>query len=186
MLFILIYKKTRNLYFAVLESRARHKKNMKSGIFVFVFVILTNTFYAASTSVFAEENLRKKYALPTHVQLKPFDAPTNSLSGRMAPVTVFLEAFDKEKIGLICQYQPRIMDAIMMQLYRSPLKVTDGTLDLTGVAGRLITPINRALGRRLVKSVYVVRGVKAMSRGAVSRLPFNASGCKGVKDLEKR
>jgi hypothetical protein len=47
--------------------------------------------------------------LPTQVQLQPFQAPTDSRYRRMAPITVFLEAFKKKKVGEICRLQPRVM-----------------------------------------------------------------------------
>jgi hypothetical protein len=45
--------------------------------------------------------------------------------------------------------------------------------------------LHQALGRHLIKSVRVASGAKAMSKGSVSRLPFNALGCEGIKGLKK-
>jgi hypothetical protein len=126
------------------------------------------------------QDLREKYTAPTHVQLKPFMAPVQG--GGSKPITVFLESFDKDWIGIICRHNPRIRDTITAMLYRSPLR--RGHDDLQGLAGQLVVPVNRALGRYLVKSIYIVEGAREMSKGAVSRLPFNASGCKGIKNLD--
>lgn len=133
-----------------------------------------------------EKKPKKSFALPTHVSLRPFQAPTNSRYIQMAPITVFLEALDKAKIGEICRYQPRVMDAIMVELYRKPLKIKGRSLDLTGVADSWLLPINQSLGNNLVKSVYVVAGARSSKKGPSSRLPFNASGCTGIKGLEKK
>jgi hypothetical protein len=132
-----------------------------------------------------EEDLARKFALPTHVQLRPFPAPTTSRSGATLPITVFLEALEKEQVGRICHYLPRIMDAIMIHLYSHPLPVNDRRIDLGGTARNMVGPINRALGGTWVKSVYIEKGAREMSKGSVSRLPFNAAGCKGIKDLKK-
>ncbi|MEX2451293.1 MAG: hypothetical protein WD407_10595 [Rhodospirillales bacterium] len=130
------------------------------------------------------EDLAKKFALPTHVQLRPFPAPT-SRAGAALPITVFLEAVEKEQVGRICHYLPRIMDAIMVHLYSHPLPVNGRQIDLGGTARNMVAPINRALGGAWVKSVYIEKGAREMSKGSVSRLPFNAAGCKGIKDLKK-
>jgi hypothetical protein len=49
-----------------------------------------------------EQKPKKSFALPTQVQLQPFQAPTDSRYRRMAPITVFLEAFKKETVDEIC------------------------------------------------------------------------------------
>ena len=54
-----------------------------------------------------------------------------------------------------------------------------------GLPEIMVPYINQALGYPYIKSVHIVAGAKTMSKGAVSRLPFNASGCKGIKDLKK-
>ena len=158
-------------------------RKMKSRFLLVAIMIATSVFLTVPVLAATLEDLRKKFSLPTHVQLKPFQAPTKT--GQMAPITVFMEAFSKDKIGLICQYQPRIMDALMTQLYRTPLKLSGRSLDLTGVADKMLLPINQALGDNLVKSVHIEAGARSMTTGSVSRLPFNASGCKGIKDLLK-
>jgi hypothetical protein len=149
--------------------------------------IVSSVYLAFSPAAAAkkEESLREKYSLPTHVQLRPFPAPTTSRHGRMVPITVFLEAFIKEKIGLICSYQPRVMDAIQAQLYQSPLKYNGKSVDLTGVSKQWLKPINQALGGDLVKSVHIELGARTVRKGSSSRLPFNASGCTGIKNLIK-
>ena len=152
-----------------------------------LLVLIASTFWVVSNAAMATqlEDLRKKFSLPTHVQLRPFQAPT-SRSGRAAPITVFLEAFDKEKIGLICKFQPRIMDVLMSQLYKHPLQVNGRSLDLTGIAEGWLAPINQSLGHDLVKSVYVIQGARSVTKGSSSRLPFNASGCTGIKKIQEQ
>ena len=68
---------------------------MRNGQFI-LFSALVVTVLLGYTASANAEDLRKKYALPTHVQLKPFTAPT-SRPGRMTPVTVYLEAVNKEQ-----------------------------------------------------------------------------------------
>lgn len=130
------------------------------------------------------QDLREKYKAPTHVQLKPILAPVHGRRGNV-PITVFLESYDRNWIGSICRHNPRIRDAILMALYQSPIQLRNQENSLRSLSSHLVMPVNQALGRNLVKSVYVVSGAKAMSKGSVSRLPFNASGCKGIKDLQK-
>lgn len=157
-----------------------------AGLTALAFVLGIICFAPNAALAKEEQSLRQKYALPTHVQLRPFPAPTTSRRGHTVPITVFLEAFQKEKIGTICAYQPRVMDAIFTQLHYAPLKLHRGSVDITGVSDRWLKPINVALGSNLVKSVHIEVGDKSIRKGASSRLPFNASGCTGIKDFEKK
>ena len=110
--------------------------------------------------------------------------PVQSGQGTV-PITVFLESYDRSWVGTLCRHNPRIRDAVLTELFQSPLPVRSTGYDLQDLATHLVAPINQALGYNLVKSVYVVYGANKMTTGTVSRLPFNASGCKGVKDLKK-
>lgn len=130
------------------------------------------------------QKLREKYTAPTHVQLKPFFAPVQGKGGT-APITVFLESYDKNWVGTICRHNPRVRDAILTVLFQYPLRRQGRGYDVNSLAPYLAAPVNQALGRNLVKSAYVVQGAKQMTKGSVSRLPFNASGCKGIKDMKK-
>lgn len=128
------------------------------------------------------QELWEKYTTPTHVQLKPIFAPVQSGRGT-TPITVFLKSYDKDWIGAICRRNPRIRDAILMVLFQNPLRRQSEGYNVNSLAAQIVTPINQALGRNYIKSAYVVEGAKQISTGSVSRLPFNASGCKGVKDM---
>ncbi len=130
-------------------------------------------------------DLREKYTVASHIQLKPFMAPSQGAGQRTVPITVFLESVDKKWTGTICRQNPRIRDTILMVLYQSPIRIRGGEMNLKGLPEIMVPYINQALGYPYIKSVHIVAGAKTMSKGAVSRLPFNASGCKGIKDLKK-
>ncbi|MEQ8194452.1 MAG: hypothetical protein RIB59_08175, partial [Rhodospirillales bacterium] len=132
------------------------------------------------------QSLQEKFAPPTYVQLKPFMAPVREGDGTgTTPVTVFLESYRSDWIGTICRHHPRIRDVVLTLLFQAPISAAGGPDDLENLEYNLVEPINMALGHNLVKSVRVVHGAKKMSSGAVARLPFNSSGCKGIKDIRE-
>jgi len=74
---------------------------------------MTNGGSSVKLAKSSTQELKEKYTTPTHMQLKPIFAPTQS--GRMTtPITVFLEAYDKDWIGTICRLTP----AFGMPFYR--------------------------------------------------------------------
>ena len=57
------------------------------------------------------------------IPLKPIMAPITGASQYYAPITLFIEAVNKDHIQKICQYRPLIVDAILQVLSRQPIPV---------------------------------------------------------------
>lgn len=132
-------------------------------------------------------DIREMIEPPSHVQLLPLSAPLRNKNPGTTPVTVYLGAVNKYDVGEICRRAPVVNDAILRELYADPIPVRNRMLVLDGIGTRLVAPINRALGRTLVKEVFIVAGAQSMGGGVVSKLPFgSSSGCTGIKDIMDR
>lgn len=133
-----------------------------------------------------EMSLRERYALPSHVQLRPMMVPIHHRYQNVSVISLFLEADVKKQVGKICHKVPRVRDAVLRILSSEPIPTRRGKLVLDGVAGRLIGPINAVLGETRVRSIHIEAGmVSAQSSGGLSRLPFaSINGCKGIKAIE--
>jgi len=143
-------------------------------------------------TAFAKEkkNIKDEAAwiVPSHIQLAPIMVPVEGR--RSAPVTMYLEARNKKFVGNICNYVPRLRDAIFKELSRHPVRVSRKKLVLKGVPRRLLAPMNRAIGnqdigRNQIKQIFVVAGATKMGGGSISRLPFaQINGCHSVRRAE--
>jgi len=122
-----------------------------------------------------------EWVVPSHIQLSPMMVPIISKKTSTAVVSMFIQVTSKEHVGDVCRRLPRIRDAILRTLSRSPIPVHRNKLVLKDVSGRLTMPIDRALGGGMVHSVYVVPGALQMNTGSVSRLPFASNGCKTIR-----
>lgn len=133
-----------------------------------------------------EQSLREKYALPTHIQMRPIMAPVRHRHQSVSAISMFLEANHRRQVGAICRKVPKIKDAVLRVLSREPILTRRGELVLDGVASRLIGPINRALGDTGVKALHIEPGaIRLGNKGGLSRLPFaTINGCKGIKKIE--
>jgi len=128
------------------------------------------------------------WIVPTHIQLAPVMIPVEGR--RSAPVTFYLEARDKKFVGNICNYIPRIRDAIFKHLSRHPVPVSHRKLILKNIPQRLINPMNQSIGNQIIgnhqiKEVYIVAGAVRMGGGSISRLPFaRINGCQSIRRAE--
>jgi flagellar basal body-associated protein FliL len=144
-------------------------------------------------SVDAAEKKKKvkdeaSWIVPTHIQLNPLMVPVKGR--RTAPITIYIEAADKKFVGNICNYVPRMRDAVLTVLSRKPIRVKGRKLILKGLPRQLLGPMNKSIGnkvigKRQIKDVYVVAGAVRMGGGSISRLPFaRINGCQSVRRAE--
>ena len=99
----------------------------------------------------------------------------------MAPITLFIEAVNKDHIQKIYQYRPLIVDAILQVLSRQPIPVIRRKLDLRNLPAQVLAQINRALGAEIVWAVYVVPGANAKGNNT-DLFRVSSSSCKIIKD----
>ena len=142
---------------------------------------------AASEDASKKQTLEEMFALPSHVQLLPINAPIDYPSPNTTPITIYLRVNDPEQVGAVCKNAPRIADAIMQELYARPIPVKDRRVVLEGLPERLLKPVNKTFGKRMVSEIEILFGAQSMGSGTVSKLPFgSAGGCTGVKDMLDR
>jgi len=132
-----------------------------------------------------------------HVQMRPMMALVSKKgTNRTAnlAVTVILTVKSKSKVGPVCNYGPRISDALLRAWDRKPLTL-DYLFDRGKSGGktnvsyrrnksqkkedkRLIRAINKALGKKDVTGILILKGALSMGTGAITKLPFsNVNGC---------
>ncbi len=138
----------------------------------------------------------------SHVQMRAVMAPVKPRDGssRMAqiPVTPVLTVVSKEKVGHVCKLGPRITDALLRMWFEKPIVMTNlfdpattgervyrinKTPEQQTEDRRLIDEINAALRDELISEILVVKGVRQMGGGALSKLPFaSVLGCAELEE----
>jgi hypothetical protein len=120
----------------------------------------------------------------------PAGAPTLDLTSFMAPVrmvdntlaakpfTVVLEIADSAVVTDVCRMMPRIMDAVLQDLYRMPIPMADeARMELKGLDERLRDVVNQALGRELINATHVFQGMRSGGGGGGSKFA-NSRKCR--------
>ena len=132
--------------------------------------------------------------------LVPVQRRPGSLSTVNIPVTPVLTVIQKDKVGHVCKLGPRITDALLRAWHAKPMTV-DQMFDLDKVQEktyrisktesqqaediRLLTAINGALQDKLVTEILVVKGIRKVGGGAISKLPFaSVLGCAELESAD--
>lgn len=157
---------------------------------------------AAPMSAEAEQlKLKRSFGLrgngESHVQMRSMLAPVRrnakSRSTVNIPVTPVLTVLSKDKVGYVCTLGPRISDALLRAWYAQPMVISyifdadktkekvyriSKTTEQKAEDARLIAIINKALGDELITDILVIKGIRQMGGGAISKLPFaSVLGC---------
>lgn len=157
---------------------------------------------ATPSSVGAEQlKLKRSFGLrgsgESHVQMRSMLAPVRrnakSRSAVNIPVTPVLTIVSKDKVGYVCSLGPRISDALLRAWYAQPMVISyifdadktkekvyriSKTTEQKAEDSRLIAAINKSLGDALVSDILVIKGIRQMGGGAISKLPFaSVLGC---------
>ena len=126
----------------------------------------------------AAEAAKKKgvqeWVQPTHIQMSPMMIPVGNQS---APMTFFLEAVKADRVEEICEHMPRVRDAVLRVFSRSPNPVSKRRkIILKGVEGKILKPINKAIGKREVKKIYTKVGAVMFGNAKIKKRPFAIIG----------
>lgn len=141
-------------------------------------------FPSAAQSAKDKATAKEPPVVPTHVQLTIPNAPLLNRDPPSTAVTFYLKAADKKALGVICDYAPRLNDALLRHLQANPIPVQGRSLNLAGVGGKALGPINGALGQPLVSEVEVLAGVPGGGAKKVITLPFgSAADCRTIKEV---
>ena len=128
----------------------------------------------------AEERARAAVKEPIHLRLSTVEVPVGRGGQRFEKITVVLDVAGEADVETVCLLSPRIRDTLLLALSKDPIPLRGNRLNLDKLPGRLLAPINRALGGDLVSSMLVRAGEVADKRGAVVGLPFaTVIGCPG-------
>ncbi|MCG8509774.1 MAG: hypothetical protein MI741_11160, partial [Rhodospirillales bacterium] len=73
----------------------------------------------------------------------------------------------------VCGLAPRVRDAILQALWKTPVPTIGGQPDLRRVHTRMLQPVNSGLGQPVVETVFFYPGEKPLSANEVLRTPFD-------------
>ncbi|MBT5515040.1 MAG: hypothetical protein HOB37_06460 [Rhodospirillaceae bacterium] len=120
---------------------------------------------------------------PTHIHMRPMMVPAG---GTVVPMTFYLEATKRERTEDICKRMPRVRDAVLSSLSRNPVKVRKRKIILKGLDAQMLKPLNKAVGKKYIKKVYISKGAVRMGTGKIKRRPYAViDGCENILRLEK-
>ena len=138
----------------------------------------------------------------SHVQMRAVMAPVKPSpeSNRMSQIAVtpVLTVVSKDKVGHVCKLGPRITDALLRMWFEKPIVMANlfdpaqsgervyrvsKTPEQQVEDTRLIKEINKALRDELISEILVVKGVRQMGGGTISKLPFaSVLGCAELEE----
>lgn len=148
-----------------------------------ILLVAIGTALAADDALAGAKKDPPPWVPPTHIQMLPMMLPAG---GTRVPITFYLEATEPEKAEAICKHMPRVRDAVLLAVSRQPIPVKNRRLILKGLDQRMLKPINRAVGKPLVKRVFVAKGVVQMGTGKIKYRPFAViDGCVNVLRSER-
>lgn len=118
----------------------------------------------------------------TLIQLRSFMAPVArpgvSVKPCLRAVTMLVEV-DESETRNVCSFLPRIRDAVLVELFSRPI-VMDGQagMEVESAAARLVVPLNKILGKDMVRRVYLIPGSELVAEETAAQLPLNrVIGC---------
>lgn len=140
----------------------------------------------------------------SHVQMRSMLVPVQRRPGSFStvniPVTPVLTVVEKDKVGHVCKLGPRITDALLRAWHAKPMtldqmfdpdKTQEKTYRISKTDSqqaedvRLLKAINGALKDELVTEILVVKGIRKVGGGAISKLPFaSVLGCAELESAD--
>ncbi|MBL6927638.1 MAG: hypothetical protein ISR44_00570 [Rhodospirillales bacterium] len=106
-----------------------------------------------------------------YVRLASFLAPGLNAGGKRVqfPMTLVFEVSKDTDIRRFCAMSPRIRDAIMLEMFKKPVKVGKGRrINKTTVATRLTSVANGALGKVTIVETHVFNEIMQRTSGAAN------------------
>ncbi|MBL6946523.1 MAG: hypothetical protein ISR47_07785 [Rhodospirillales bacterium] len=147
------------------------------GIFV---VFLSAVFFCGP--ILAEEKSGAETPGNPHVRLSSFLAPGRNANGERVniPMTLVFEIIRDADVKQFCWMSPRILDAVMQDVFKKPITVRDSrTLDLSILGTRLTTVANKALGKRTIIDTHVFASAMSGDMGKMNAVEWQK--CKGAR-----
>jgi len=123
---------------------------------------------------------------PTHIQMVPMMLPVGNTS---APMTLFLEAVKRNRVENICKRMPKVRDALLRVLSRDPIPLKKRKMLVKGAEKKLLKPLNKAVGKKYIKRVFITPGAVKMGAGKIPSQRFAViDGCHNIlrSELEKQ
>lgn len=114
------------------------------------------------------------------IQLKAFNVPVQ-IEGKQLTrkkVTIYFQVNEKWMVKDICQVEPRLKQAIYLELDRKPITGKFRRMEMEGVALRLLPALNEDLGANLISHMYVVPSLIRIAKGTrVARVEGSTATC---------
>jgi len=123
---------------------------------------------------------------PTHIQMIPMMLPVGKTS---APMTLYLQATKKDRVENICKRMPKVRDALLRVLLRDPIPLKKRKALVKATEKKLLNPLNKAVGRKYIKRVFITPGAVKMGAGKIPSQRFAViDGCHNIlrSELEKQ
>jgi len=122
------------------------------------------------------------------VQLQSFSIPTVGADGGIGhgPMTIFLVVRGQQNVESLCQYLPRVREAITITVDQSPVPVMGKKYKLQEIGERLLQRINRALPKPIVFRLHMFPLARKMGKGAdILDLPGTNERCMSIREMPK-
>lgn len=145
-----------------------------------VFLLMLVVFYPTNvTFAQVEKVTADNWELPLHIQMLPImvRARSGSKPAFATPISVFVQVTKKKYVGSVCKRLPRLTSKILQIFSREPIKIVRGQLDLQNTGKLLLKPLNKSLGKRVIRKLYVYQGVMRMDAGVSDKIPFSHNTC---------
>jgi len=108
------------------------------------------------------------------VRLLSFGAPVAGDNPPPAAVSLIVDFADPADKEMACALTPRIREAVFHVLWQEPIRQRGGVPDLRSADGRLVEPVNRAIGKEAVRRVFLFPGNEPLGANQVLQTPFTA------------
>ena len=123
---------------------------------------------------------------PFYVQLLSFMANVDENGKRagQVPTTPYLTTASKKDAAYICKKFNRVREAIVSTAFNETITL-DGTgkPDYGKMQAAMKEAITKALRKKLVSDLTLMKGAHPMGQGVASKLPYNSMGCRALTAL---
>ena len=106
---------------------------------------------------------------------------------RTVPGTLFVEVKNEADATPVCVFEPRVRDALLQDLFKTPPLAKKGKFESAEINARLLGVANGALDKGRLANVWLVSGVARKREEVLKKLPFDeVETCAAVREAENR
>jgi len=123
---------------------------------------------------------------PYFVQVLSFMANVEEKGERagQVPTTPYLKTATKKNAARICKKFSHVREAVIGTAFNETITIDGrGKPVYDKMQAKMKRAVNRALRKKLVSSLILMKGAHPMGQGTASKLPYNSMGCRALKVL---